>query len=129
MTQITINNRWIRLILQIVVAVIILVSIPFIYNLALNFYQQNLKINKSSIDEKNDSIDMDKSMTEAEILVNKLNQPFNIENPIILTGSTDRKTSVDIKNVDAANKSINSPVNVKINPQTINNSINKPFGN
>lgn len=129
MTQITINNRWIRLILQIVVAIIILVSIPFIYNLALNFYQQNLKINKSSIGEKNDSIDMDKSVTEVEILVNKLNQPFNVENSIISTSSTDRKTSVDIKNVDAANKSINSPVNVKINPQTINNSINKPFGN
>lgn len=123
------TNRGKKLLVIIGVLVVLLISMPFIYNFTLNFYQQNLKINKSSIGEKNDSIDMDKSMTEVEILVNKLNQPFNVENSIISTSSTDRKTSVDIKNVDAANKSINSPVNVKINPQTINNSINKPFGN
>jgi hypothetical protein len=111
------------------VFVAILISIPFIYNLSLDFYQQNLKINKSSIEKKNDNIDMDKSMTEIEVLVNKLNQPFNVENPISSTSSSGKNPSTDNRNVDTTNNKINSPVNVKIKPQIINDSINRPFGN
>ncbi len=128
MRSIIIKKRGIQLILKIVFIVAFLVILRFMYFFALDYYENNLKLDRSSSDGKSDTIIDSKDASNEEALLRKLNQPFTGQD----VGKRDMKdinSPSKVENTDLINTKINSSATKKMAPEVINESINKPFNN